>query len=141
MRKVDWLQEVLDTLTLLWMQADSDLRKAITQACHAVEKRLAKDPENEGESRADGRRITFEPPLAMVFRVESDGRTVTVVEVRLMRRKASRLAHAMGTGGETVNAGLENVILGRRRGVSKSEPVLAGSTPVRSPFLTRPYDP
>jgi hypothetical protein len=88
MRKVEWLQDVLVTLALLWMQSDSDLRKEITKACHAVEKRLAKDPENEGESRADGRRITFEPPLAVVFRLEADGRTVTVVDVRLMRRRS-----------------------------------------------------
>jgi hypothetical protein len=86
MRKVEWLQDVLDALAQLWMQSDSDLRQAITKACYAVEKRLAKDPENEGESRVDGRRITFEPPLAVVFRLEADGRTVTVVEVRLMRR-------------------------------------------------------
>jgi hypothetical protein len=88
MRKVDWLQDVLDALAQFWMESDSNLRKAITKACHAVEKRLAMDPETEGESRADGRRITFEPPLAVVFRVEADGRTVTVVEVRLMRRRS-----------------------------------------------------
>jgi hypothetical protein len=48
MRKADWLQGALNDLTRLWTQADSDLRKAITKACHAVEKQLAKDPDNTG---------------------------------------------------------------------------------------------
>ena len=87
MRQVEWHQSVVDELTRLWLQSDSSERKAITRACHAVEKRLANDPENEGESRPDGRRITFEPPLVLVFRVEADGRTVTVLDVRLMRRR------------------------------------------------------
>ena len=81
MRKVIWHQNALDALTRLWLQSDSEMRKAITEAVHSVDKRLANDAEHEGESRDDGRRITFEPPLVLVFRIEADGQTVTVLEV------------------------------------------------------------
>lgn len=89
MKKVEWPQSVLDALTKYWLQADSTDRKAITQACHAIEKRLSNDPENEGESREAGRCITFELPLSVIFRVEADGRTVTVLKVLLMRRRSA----------------------------------------------------
>ncbi len=78
---------MLDALTQLWINSDADLRKAITKACHALEKRLASDPENEGESRPDGRRITFEPPLAVIFQIEADAKTVTILDVRLIRKR------------------------------------------------------
>ena len=89
MRKIEWIQDALDHLTQIWMHGDSDLRNAITKACHALEKRLAVDADGEGESRADGRRITFEPPLTFEFRVEAGGQIVTVLKVRPMRPRKS----------------------------------------------------
>jgi hypothetical protein len=89
MFQVEWLQAALDELTQLWTQADSTLRSALTAASHEIDQRLKRDPMNEGESRAHGRRITFVPPLAVTFRVEADGRTVTVVEILLFRPKSS----------------------------------------------------
>ena len=77
----------MDQLTEIWTQADSELRKAITRANHALDKRLAANAENEGESRPNNRRITFEQPLAIFFRVESDGLVVTVLKVRLTRKR------------------------------------------------------
>jgi hypothetical protein len=85
--QVEWLQAALDELTSLWLQADSAQRRVITQATHAIELRLGSDPLNEGESRPGGRRITFVPPLAVRFCVESDGRTVTVLHVRMFARR------------------------------------------------------
>jgi len=61
------------------------LRQAITAASHAIEQSLRNNPHNAGESRSGGRRIVFAPPLAVVFRVEADGQTVTVLQVRLSR--------------------------------------------------------
>jgi hypothetical protein len=87
MRTVEWPQETLDDLTRLWTGSDSDTRKAITKACHALEKQLAHDADNTGESRSDNRRIAFESPVILVFRVEADNKTVTILEVRLMRRR------------------------------------------------------
>jgi plasmid stabilization system protein ParE len=87
MFRVRWERRALDELTDLWTQADSVLRQAITAASHAVDQRLQADPNGEGESRARGRRITFVPPLAVIFRVEAAGQTVSVLQVRLLRRR------------------------------------------------------
>jgi hypothetical protein len=87
MFQVEWLQIALDELTNLWMQADSIQRQSITSDSHVLEQRLKSDPANEGESRPGERRITFVPPLAVRFQVESDGQTVTVLHVRLFGRR------------------------------------------------------
>jgi hypothetical protein len=85
MFRVRWERRALDELTDLWTQADSALRQDITAASHTIDRRLARDPLNEGESRPRGRRITFIPPLAVFFRVENDGQTVSVLHLRLFR--------------------------------------------------------
>ncbi len=89
MIRVDWLQSELDRMTNFWLQADSVLRQAITAACNTLDRRLSRDPWNEGESRSGRRRFTFVAPLAVTFRIEPDGQTVTVLHVRLYqpRRK------------------------------------------------------
>jgi plasmid stabilization system protein ParE len=87
MFRVRWERRALDELTRQWTLADSAGRQAITAASHAVDQRLRANPRQEGESREKGRRITFVPPLAVVFRVESDGETVSVLELRVFRRQ------------------------------------------------------
>ena len=89
MYQVQWLQSALDELADQWMRAPSEERQAITSAAHAVDRRLAEDPVKEGESRPKGRRITFVPPLALTFRVGSDEGIVTIVHVRVFRRRRS----------------------------------------------------
>jgi hypothetical protein len=69
------------------MLATSTERQAITAASHAVERRLAEDPVHEGESRLEGRRITFIPPLAVTFRIDPDAEAVTVLQARVFRRR------------------------------------------------------
>jgi plasmid stabilization system protein ParE len=87
MFRVRWERRALDNLADLWTQADSVARQAITKASHTIEQRLRQNPHQEGESRSKGRRITFELPLAVIFRVEADGQTVSVLHVRLVRRR------------------------------------------------------
>lgn len=87
MFRVQWLQSSLDALAEGWVQAESEKRRTITLAAHAIEQRLAEDPAREGESRAKGRRTTFAPPLAVTFQVERDGRTVSILHVRVFRRR------------------------------------------------------
>ena len=87
MKRVEWLQSALDELAALWTQASSSQRRAITTASNTIEQRLRRDPHNEGESRSRGRRMTFVPPLAVIFRLEPDGQTVTVLSVGLIRRR------------------------------------------------------
>jgi hypothetical protein len=77
----------VNELARLWAQGDGAVRQALTSASNDIDKLLQRDPTSEGESRASGRRITFVPPLVVVFRVEADGKTVTVLEIRLYRRK------------------------------------------------------
>lgn len=67
---VHWTTSAREQLGNVWLKGDSERRRAITAAADAVDKRLATDPFNEGESRPDNQRITFEPPLGLTFRVE-----------------------------------------------------------------------
>jgi plasmid stabilization system protein ParE len=88
MIRVEWSQSALDELTRIWTQADSATRQAITTASHKNEQRLQRNPHSEGESRSGDRRFAFEPPLAVIFRAETDGQTVTVNQVRVFRRRS-----------------------------------------------------
>jgi hypothetical protein len=65
MFRVRWKKSTVSDLANSWLQADSELRQAITAASHAVDQRLRNDPNAEGESRPKGRRIVFVPPLAV----------------------------------------------------------------------------
>ena len=86
MFRVRWRKRALDRLTALWTQADSATRKALTHASDAIDRQLAEDPYAQSESRPKGRRIAFDWPLAAYFRVEADGRTVTVLQVHTFRK-------------------------------------------------------
>jgi hypothetical protein len=87
MYRVEWLQSALDELADAWAKADSVQRQAITTASHAIEQQLQRNAPNEGEPRPRGRRIAFVPPLAVTFRVEADGQTVTVLHVRFFGKR------------------------------------------------------
>jgi hypothetical protein len=84
---VEWDQLPLDEVTVLWLAADTVGRKAITQACDTVDQQLSANPFANSESRYNNRRITFVPPLVVIYRIESDDRTVTVIDVRQIRRR------------------------------------------------------
>jgi hypothetical protein len=85
MFRLRWSRAAEERLAEFWLQADAALRQAITTACHRLEQRLQADPQNEGESRSKDRRIAFEPPLGVIFQVEPDGLTVSVLQVLLLR--------------------------------------------------------
>jgi hypothetical protein len=87
MFRVRYAHDASDELANAWVGADSATRRAITAASHEVDRRLQRDPHSQGESRSSGNRIMFVPPLAVTFRVEKDGRTVSVLQIRLMRQK------------------------------------------------------
>jgi plasmid stabilization system protein ParE len=89
MFKVRWERRAVDELANIWTSANSDLRQAVTRAADAVDQRLSGTPRMEGESRSGDLRITFVPPLAIDFRVEPDSKTVSVLHVRLSRRRGS----------------------------------------------------
>ena len=84
---VAWLQTALDQLASLWLQADSLLRQAITSATHQIDHKLRTDPLGHSESRPGGRRVLFGFPLGILFKIEADGKTVSVLRVWLFRKR------------------------------------------------------
>ncbi|MBY0521926.1 MAG: type II toxin-antitoxin system RelE/ParE family toxin [Gemmataceae bacterium] len=78
----------LDGLADMWTQAPSAFRAEITKATDQIDQQLERDPVGSSESRPHGRRILFQSPLAIVFRIESDGQTVNVLRVWSIRRGA-----------------------------------------------------
>jgi hypothetical protein len=76
---VDWLEDAENEFASLWLQSSD--RQAITTASNVLDQRLRLDPENEGESRPQGRRILFCKPLGIYFRVLRDQRLVQVLHV------------------------------------------------------------
>jgi plasmid stabilization system protein ParE len=87
MFRVEWLQTALNQLTSIWTDADSVVRQAITAAGNRIDQQLQSDPYSGSESRPGGRRIAFVSPLGILFRVEQDGQTVTVLRVWLFRKR------------------------------------------------------
>jgi plasmid stabilization system protein ParE len=87
MFRVEWLQSALNELAAIWSAAPSADRQAITTASHTLDARLQHDPHNEEKSRGGARRFTFIPPLAVTFQMEADGQRVTVLHVRMYRRR------------------------------------------------------
>ncbi len=69
MFRVVWLQEALNELAAVWIDADSTQRQAITAAAHAIDQLLELDPNNQGESRPHNQRILFQPPLGITFEI------------------------------------------------------------------------
>ena len=76
---VGWLPDAEAELTAIWLA--SVQRAAVTRTAAELDRRLASNPTSEGESRSNDRRITFEPPLALIFRVDSGTKTVIVSQV------------------------------------------------------------
>ena len=63
----------------LWLNAGN--RQAIADAANAIERQLASDPFNAGESREGSKRVLIEPPLAVLYDVSEQDRTVSVWSV------------------------------------------------------------
>jgi hypothetical protein len=78
--RVEWLRTALDQLAAVWVGADD--RTAVTQASHAIEKELTRDPLRFGEARTSSVvRVAFQPPLGVEFEVIADDRRVRVLRV------------------------------------------------------------
>lgn len=77
--RVHWLATAEADLSDIWLNAND--RSSITAAARAIDRRLEANPETEGESRSEGRRIIIESPLAAVYRVVPRLRTVNVTHI------------------------------------------------------------
>ena len=71
-----------------WIGADAELRQAITEAAHQIDVLLARDPFGQGESRPNGRRLAFVPPLGFYYRLEDDEKTVVVLRAWVFRKRS-----------------------------------------------------
>jgi hypothetical protein len=87
MYTVRWKKTALSDLTSFWIQADSALRKAITQASHQIDKTLARDPENTGESRIHTDKVWFVFPLGIRFEVDAHNKTARILQVWLYKKR------------------------------------------------------
>jgi hypothetical protein len=87
MFRVEWLQEALDELTRIWMQADSRLRQAITAAAHAIDQELQANPYRESESRNGEDRVLFVHPLGVQIEIDLSQRIVWILHVWQFRRR------------------------------------------------------
>lgn len=85
MYRVRWEEAALDELTALWTDADSALRRLITDTVAQIDRQLETAPLAQSESRSEGRRVLFSSPLGILFRIEADGQTVSVLHVWLFR--------------------------------------------------------
>ncbi|MFM9959837.1 MAG: hypothetical protein ACKV2Q_01265 [Planctomycetaceae bacterium] len=76
---VVWLARAEHELAELW-EASPD-RAAVSRAANRIEQTLARLPYQAGEERPDGRRVLFDKPLGILFRVFLDDRLVRVTTV------------------------------------------------------------
>ena len=88
MFRIRWSREAMDEVTAIHDQADEETQQAISAAIVAMAQRLRESPYQEGESRGGRRRVTFEPPLSLVFEVGADEATVSILRVRLYERRS-----------------------------------------------------
>lgn len=81
---VIWQPVAENQLATAWVDATD--RWAVTRAGHHVDALLGVDPAAQGESRGQGRRVVFVPPLVVTFEIIEDDRQVRILRVRLRER-------------------------------------------------------
>jgi hypothetical protein len=87
MFRVRWIQSALDDLATIWMNADSEVRQAITDATNALDPELQIDPYRQSESRGDEERILHVYPLGVEIEIDLARRTVWVLHVWRFRHR------------------------------------------------------
>ena len=76
---VVWLPAAESQLAQIWLSARD--RLGISEATERIDSLLRTNPEQQGESRADDRRVLLETPLGVVFRVLPDDLRVQVLRI------------------------------------------------------------
>jgi hypothetical protein len=71
MFRVEWLREAVDELAEIWINADSQLRQAITEETSNLDRKLQNDPFRESESREGEVRVLFAHTLGVLFEVDA----------------------------------------------------------------------
>jgi hypothetical protein len=76
---VRWKRTALDRVAELWIDADD--RAAITAAVDEIDRVLAANPQEAGESRDEQTRVLFVPPLGTFLEVHDAIGEVNVLKV------------------------------------------------------------
>jgi hypothetical protein len=76
---VVWLPDVEQELAQIWLNAPN--RDLVSQAAFRIDLSIEVDPNYVGESRPNGRRIYFMPPLGIIYRVLESTQRVEVIHV------------------------------------------------------------
>lgn len=79
---VIWTGYALDALADLFVAVDLATQDRLTADLDALNRRLAQDPLEEGESRDRDYRLTFAGSLAVRFRVLAADQVVRVTEIQ-----------------------------------------------------------
>jgi plasmid stabilization system protein ParE len=82
---VVWSPDAESDLADIWIHADD--RDAVSRASNELDRALAHDPNDQGESREEGVRITFAGPLGINFEVNAADRQARVIAVWRTRRR------------------------------------------------------
>jgi mRNA-degrading endonuclease RelE of RelBE toxin-antitoxin system len=79
MYTVRWKRTALDLLTELWLQSDN--RSQINDAVEEIDRLLASNPHDCGESRSESIRVMFCAPLGVFFSIDDTSNSVDVLRV------------------------------------------------------------
>jgi hypothetical protein len=82
---VIWRSAAEQALAQIWLDADD--RAAVRTAADHLDRLLLHDPETLGESRSEGTRVVFVPPLMALFKVFEEDRQVVVLNLKRSRRR------------------------------------------------------
>ena len=82
---IRWSRRATNELADVWLNNPAD-RDQIVQATATADHVLAENPEDEGESRDEGKRVMFLSPLVIYYSVDSARQIVRVLEIRGTRR-------------------------------------------------------
>lgn len=80
---VTWREDAYLLLAKIWGAASD--KTVVMRAVHAIDSELSEDAPTKGESRVDGRRVLFAPPLAITFRVSFRLAEAEIVDVWTIR--------------------------------------------------------
>jgi mRNA-degrading endonuclease RelE of RelBE toxin-antitoxin system len=79
---VDWDPDALVALASIWLQARN--RQAVTVAQARIDELLAANPIGNGMPVSEGLFGLDEPPLRVIYEIDQEHSTVSVVSVRVL---------------------------------------------------------
>ena len=83
MFRLQWAKSARMELARLWIAADPSMRQAITSAAHRIDQQLIHHADIIGESRDRDRRVFFDEPLGIYYRIFPDKGRARVTRVWL----------------------------------------------------------